>query len=456
MKFFSLEKIKGEHTWRTLFFHSSWSLTLTAGFSYFLGLVRDKVLASEFGLSRSLDIYNASFVIPDMILSVLIGTALSAAFVPIFSKHYDINKEQAYKYAHQIISWGITIVIGTAVFVGIFLPYFTHLLVPGFEGEDLKTYILLTRMLLLSPIIFTLSSAFGRILISVKEFFWWGLSPALYNLGIILGALLLAPYFGIMGVVIGTLIGALFHMVNRFWPIKKKKYGFYYRIDYSVSDDIKETVKLALPKIFQYGMWAIMLMSFTSIASQLAEGSVAVYNYARNFQSLPVSLLGIAIALATYPTLSHDAGKGNFKKFKKDFKFNRKRSAIYTSLAALALALISRPLIQILLGGGEFGCDDILLLSSVLTVYCLSIPLESMMQIYHRAFYSLRNSFIPSILHGANIILTIYLAKTLTSVIDIFAIPIGFAVGLAVHITLLSIIFPFLLRKRELKFDKNI
>ncbi len=396
-----------------------------------------------------MDIYNASFVLPDLLQSLFIGTALSAAFVPIFTKLYDEKKTLGYEYTHQILTLGVTLIASLGIIAALTMPYIAPFLVPGFEGADLEQYIMLSRVLLFSPILFAISMTFGRVLISVKEFFWWGLSPALYNIGIILGVIYLYPKFGMLGLVMGTVFGALLHMLNRLWPLKRKKYHFKVKLDFRFTPEIIETIKLALPKMLQYGMWHFMLLSFTSITSALPEGSVAVYGYARNFQSLPVSLLGIAIALAAYPTLSHDAGKGNFKKFTRDFKKNRIKSLFYTTLAAIALAILSKPLVGLLLGGGAFDQSDINLLSSVLMVYCISIPLESMLHIYHRSFYSLRNTVIPSLMHAFSILITILMATYLSKTIGVFAIPISFASGLAIHITVLATVFPILLKKRE-------
>ncbi len=445
----ALKALKESGNWKTVLFHSSWSLTLGSGLSYFFGFLRDRILAQTFGLSRTLDIYNASFVIPDMILGVLVGTALSAAFVPIFTKQYDEKKSLGYAYANQMITWGLTLIIFVAIIIAFTLPLFAHFLVPGFSGEELDKYILLTRVLLFSPILFTLSNSYGRILISVKEFFWFGLSPALYNIGIIIGIIFLVPKFGIVGLVMGTVMGVFLHLLNRLRPLKKKKYNFKNRIDFTFSPEIKETITLMLPKIVQYAMWFIMVMAFTSIASSLAEGSVAVYGYARNFMSLPVSLLGIAIAMAMYPTLSHDAGKGNFAKFRRDFKRNRLKSMIYTTLAAITLALLSKQVVGLLLGGGEFGQSDIDLLAGVLMVYCIAVPLESLLHAYHRAYYSLKNTIIPATLHAFIILGIIISAKTLVPSIGVYAIPASFAGGLVIQVIILAAVFPLLLKKRE-------
>jgi len=98
-----LKNLRESGNWKTLLFHSSWALTLTSGLSYFFGLVRDRLFAHTFGLSRTLDIYNASFVIPDLLLNVLVGTALSAAFLPIYLKRYDEKPEFGHAYARKML-----------------------------------------------------------------------------------------------------------------------------------------------------------------------------------------------------------------------------------------------------------------------------------------------------------------------------------------------------------------
>ncbi len=434
---------------KNLLLHSSWALTIASGLSYFFGFVRDRIFAQTFGLSRTLDIYNAAFVIPDFILTVLIGTALSAAFLPIFSKKYDEKKEQGFVYGQQMMSWGIVIMAVVGIITAITLPLFAHKMVPGFNESDLQKYILLTRIMLFSPLLFVVSNVYGKMILSFKEFLWYGLSPALYNVGIIVGVLFLVPQIGITGLVIGNLFGILLHLAIRLIIIKRKKYNFKHKFDLRISPEIKETMKLMAPKIFQYAMWSFMLASFTSIASNLAEGSIATYNYARNFQSLPVSMLGIAIATSMYTSLSHDAGKGNLKNFKKDFKRDRIRALIYTTLAAIALAIFSKPLITLLLGGGKFSQENINLLTMTLQIYCIAIPLESMLHIYHRGFYSLKNTIIPATIHTFTILGTIITAKFLASTIGIYALPVSFAVWLMFHVITLATIFPILLKRRE-------
>jgi len=443
------KKFKEPGNFKTLLFHSSWSLTLTSILSYSFGLLRDRIFAHTFGLSRTLDIYNASFVIPDLLLNVLVGTALAAAFLPIYTKRYDEDPKLGHAYARQMLSWGVTIIVTFGVLVALTLPLYAHLVVPGFNAEELKQYILLTRIMLLSPILFTISNLYGRVIMSFREFLWYGLSPVMYNIGIVLGVIILVPYAGTVGLVLGTVFGILMHLAVRYIIVRKPKYRFSHKPDLKLSPEIKETFRLMLPKMLQYFMESLLLMSYTGMASKLSEGAIAAYNYARNFQSLPVSMLGIAVATAMFTSLSHDAGKGNLKKFITDFRRDRTRCFVYTTLAAIAMAALSKPLIGLLLGGGKFSTSDVHLLATTLQIYCLSIPLESLLHIYHRAYYSLKNTLIPSLFHAFNILLMIILAKITAPLIGVYAIPISFACGLALHVTILISIFPFLFRRRE-------
>ena len=444
-----IKSLKEPGSLKVLIFHTSWAFTLTSGLSYAMGLFRDRIFAHTFGLSRTLDIYNSAFAIPDMAFAVLLDTALAAAFIPIFAKLYDQEKEKAYAYARQMFTWGVTLMAIVGFIIALTLPFYAHRLVPGFSPEETKQYILLTRILLLSPILFTLSNTFGRMLISLKEFFWFGLSPALYNLGLVVGALWFAPHFGITGLIFGDLLGVLMHFGIRFGMALRREKTFRVKPDLTLSPEIKETAKLAPPRMVQQIMWHVMLLGFTTIASGLPEGSVVAYNLARNFQGVPVSLLGIAIALAAAPSLAHDAGHGNFVKFRQDFRRNRIRSLVYTTLAAVALALVAKTAIGILFGGGRFGSTQVELLSSVLVVFCFSVPLESLMNLYQQAYYALKNTWIPSLMGICGIIIAITTAKTLAPTVGIYAIPIGFTLGLGIEVILLSSIFPFLLKKKE-------
>jgi putative peptidoglycan lipid II flippase len=254
---------------------------------------------------------------------------------------------------------------------------------------------------------------------------------------------------GARGLILGTILGTLLHLAVRYAIIKRPRYAITTRADYTVSPEIRETLILTAPKLIQYVMASAMLWTFTSIATNLGEGAVAANNYARNFQSVPVSLIGIAIASALFPSLSHDAGKGNFKKFSADFRSGLARTIVYTTLAGAGLAVLSKFVITTLLGGGKFTSENVTLLALTLQIYCLSVPLESLMHTYHRAYYALKNTLLPSAVHTIFMIASIAAAYLAAPKIGVLAIPACFAGGLLIHIAILAFLFPAQIRKAE-------
>src|SRR3989338_2407732 len=213
---------------KNLILHTAFALTFTSGLSYLLGLLRDRTFARTFGAGTVLDVYNAAFVVPDFLLAFLVTSGLSAAFVPIFSGLDESRKKEAIVYTNLVLSYGLLILSLLLVVFAIILPYVTDYLVPGFDEIKTAEYIKVTRLMLLSPIFFTVSNTFGNVLLSIKEFFWYGLAPVMYNLGLIIGVFFLVPYFGgVTGLVVGTVIGAAMHLCVRLPSVLK--YGFRFK-----------------------------------------------------------------------------------------------------------------------------------------------------------------------------------------------------------------------------------
>ena len=420
---------------KNLLFHTALALTFTSGLSYFLGLVRDRTFAVTFGASSELDIYNAAFVIPDFFLALLVTGSLSAAFVPIFSQLDEKERHKALKYTNQIISYGLVILVIACAIFALVLPYFTNFLVPGFDAAKQAEYINVTRLMLLSPILFAISNTFGNALISIKEFMWYGLAPVMYNIGIIIGVFAFAPTYGVFGLVMGTILGAALHLGIR--TPSMIRYGWRPNFCLKMSPEIKETIHLMIPRIAQLGMWQILLWWFVRLASQLEEGSVTIYAFARNFQSVPVSLIGIAIALAAFANLSSLAAQKKFSEFSHLVRTKALTVFGLTALAAAALAALSYPVINILLGGGKFDQAAVIATSSLLMVYCLSVPLESVVHLLARSHYALKNTWRPSLIHVSTIALTMFSSAYLLEDFGLFAIPAAFAIGLVLQTSFL-------------------
>jgi len=198
--------------------------------SRILGLVRDHLLGTTFGaLSGSglfdLDTYYAAFRLPDFLFNLLIYGTLSAAFVPIFVQYLKKDKiEEAWKFASSVMNIAIVLIFAVCAVVFIFAPWIVPVFVPGFGDERLALTIQLTRIILISPIFFTVSAVFQSIQNSFKTFFFYALAPLVYNLSIIGGIIFLSPRYGVIGVAWGVVAGSALHALVQVPSMIKNKF----------------------------------------------------------------------------------------------------------------------------------------------------------------------------------------------------------------------------------------
>jgi putative peptidoglycan lipid II flippase len=414
-------------------------LGITTLLSYVLGLVRDHYFARVFGATRVLDAYNAAFLIPDLLFNILVASGIAAAFVPIFSELLKLDTKRALKYANSVITAAIGSMIITSVIVIIFADPISALVVPGFNAVDQHLVAKILRLLSLSPIFFGVSNAIGAMLVTKRRFLYYGLSPVLYNLGIIAGTILLAPYFGVMGIAIGTVSGALLHFAVRYFDAWRS--GFVFKPDFSFkTKEFKQTLRLMLPKMFGHPIELLTFWAFTAISSTLIPGSVVVISFARNFQSVPVSLIGITIATTAFPILAMTIADRSIGRFRKILKDSFLLIFFSSCAAALVTYLVREPLVRLALGGGAFTAGDIARTAATLGVFALAIPTEASTQLLARAFYATKNTLIPVILGIIGFIISVGSAYLLVPRYEILAMPLGFFIGSAVKLILLVIL----------------
>ncbi len=421
-------------------------LASTTLVSYLLGLFRDRLFAHIFGASRALDAYNAAFLMPDLLFNILIASGIAAAFVPLFSEIYRSDHEKAYAYSNSVVSAAIITMTMTGIFFVVFAKQISFIVAPGFDAEGRAMVTGILRWLSLSPIMFGVSNTIGAMLVAKKRFFFYGISPILYNLGMILGAVFLSPYFGINGVAIGTVCGAGFHMLIRIIDGYLSGYKFKMNFNFK-TPEFKKTVALMLPKMFGHPVELAMFWGFTVLASSLSAGSVAVMNFARDFMSVPVSLIGITFATTAFPVLSETIASHSTEKFKKTLKDSFLLIFAGSVFCAVVTFIIREPLIRLVLGGGRFDEKAIARTAMTLGIFTLGIPTESIIHLLARAFYATKNTVIPVIMSVIGLIIAIGVGYLLLPSLDILAIPVAFALASTTEMLFLIILLPYRIRQ---------
>jgi putative peptidoglycan lipid II flippase len=418
---------------------------LTFG-SYLAGLARDRTFAQTFGAGSELDAYNAAFVLPELLLDVLVESGLAAPFIPIFlALRGEGDGSEGDRFARTILSGAIAVMGIAAIVMFVFADATTGLIAPSYTGEQRELYVSLFRVMLVTPILFAASLTLGNVLLAEQRFAWYGIAPLLYNAGIIAGTLLLTPGMGIYGPAIGAIIGASLHLASRLVGLR----GSRFRIGLGRSfrmPAVREFVRLMLPKMVSHPVESTTFLFFTSVATGLAAGSVSSISFARNFQSVPVSVIGVAFALAAFPALSSLHADGDRPGFLRLLRTNLLSVTAFTTAAAAALVVVGSLAIRIFLGGGAFDADDVARTSLVLGAFAVAIPFESLTHLLSRAIYATRHTLLQVLASLTGLGITVLATLLLLPGLEILAIPIGFAIGQAAKVALLAVALAVRLR----------
>ncbi len=410
---------------------------LTLG-TYAMGLVRDRMFAHFFGAGADLDAYNAAFVLPELALDVLVAGGLVAPFVPLFLGLKGEAEEAARAFGRTILTLAVVVMAIAAAVLFILAPETVGITGPGFTPAQRELYVGLFRVMCLTPVIFAASVVLGEVLVAEQRFLLYGMAPLLYNGGIAAGTLLLADRLGIYAAAVGAVGGAIAHLAIRVVGVLRTTFRPRPMLALRTKG-LGEFMRLMLPKMVSQPIEPLTFLYFTAVASTFEAGSVSSVSFARNYQSMPVSLIGLSFAVAAFPALSAAAAAGDRRAFGRVLGTNLAAIGAFATAAAIALFLVRGLLIGVLLGGGAFDSEDVARTTLVLGAFTLSIPLESWTHLLARALYATRTTILPTIASVAGFVAIVLVTGLLAPGLGLVAIPIGFAVGMAVKVVLLAV-----------------
>jgi putative peptidoglycan lipid II flippase len=399
-------------------------IALSSLASRFLGVVRDHILASQFGAGTTLDIYYAAFRIPDLIYNLIILGALSSGFIPIFTsliKNYkcesgkncdphEQNKE-SWELASNVLNY-LFLGLGTLSVIGIiFAPELTHLITPGFSPQQQASTAALTRIMFLSPLFLGISGILGGILQSFKRFMIYSLAPIFYNLGIIVGALYFVNWWGISGLAWGVVLGACLHMAIQLPTVYHLGFRYKFKLKRHDTNTIR-IGRMMVPRTLSLAISQINLVIVTALASNLASGSLAVFNFANNLQSFPIGIFGISFAIAAFPSLAATAF--DEEKLTKNFSQSFRQILFFIVPATVLIIALRAQIIRVVLGSGRFDWQDTILTMNTLGIFAISLFAQATIPLLVRVFYARHNSRTPFYIGlftvAVNTALALYLA----------------------------------------------
>ncbi len=378
--------------------------------SRILGILRDRILASEFGAGGFLDIYFVAFRIPDTIYNLLVLGAISAGFIPVFLDCLGKNgKKRSWKMVNSLVNIMFFALIGITFVLFLFTPNIIRLLAPGFDAAQMHSAIGATRIMFLSPIFLGFSSIWGGVLQSMKQFFVYSLAPIFYNIGIIFGALFFVPYWGIYGLAFGVVFGAFLHMLIQLFAVQEQGYRYEFLHDWK-DPDVWKIFRLMIPRSLALAVSQINLFVVTIFGSMIAVGSIAVFHLANNLQSFPLGIFGISLAVAAFPTFSEMISKNDTNGFVQNFA-KTARQVLFLMIPASALLIVLRAqIVRVVLGAGAFGWEDTINTADALAVFSLSLFAQALIPLLARGFYAHHNTKTPFYVGLISVFLNIFLS----------------------------------------------
>lgn len=428
-----------------------------------LALVRDRLFAHYFGAGSELDIYYAAFKIPDL-LYVLFASVLSVyVLIPFISERTEKgDTEGARKLLSQVFSLFIGGYILIACVVGIYAHALTSFFFPGFDTAQQTTLVFLLRLLLIQPLLLGISSLCGVITQLGQRFVLFAVSPLLYNVGIIVGVVCLYPLWGVQGVVWGVVLGALLHLLIQVPFVRQSTL----RPFFTRSIDMREVSTLlynSLPRALTLFMGQIVLLAYVGIASVMAKGSVSVFQFAFNLQSVPLAIVGVSYSVAAFPVLALLYSQGHRAEFV-DRVETTMRHLLFWIVPITSLIIILRSqIVRVILGSGAFNWDDTRLTAAALALFSLSLIAQAVNLLIVRAFYAGGDTKIPFVVTVFSTIGTLCISLGLYSFFvfspgfasiisnmlrvssipgaEIMMLPLGYSLGQLVHAGVLFVLF---------------
>ena len=387
--------------------------------SIVIGLVRQRVVATQFGTGLAYDAYSAANGIPELLFTMLSGGALAFAFIPIYTELLQQGERvKSSRLVSQIINSILILTLAASVLIALAAPILVGArwgIAPNFDPDTQQLTADIMRILLLSTIIFAGSSILSGTLQAHQHFLLPALAPSLYSLGIIAGAAFLSQTLGIFGLAWGAVAGALLHLLVQIPGI------LHYRIRWIPSlgwhdPELKRVAVLMAPRVLD------LLMARASIdwinanlGSGLGEGRVSALRYAYQLMNTPWTLIGTAIGIAVFPTMAALAAQRDSKAQRETLHGSMRAILSLAIPAGAALILLGRPVIGILFEGGEFTSQSTELVYYALQFYVVALISQSMLEVVVRAFAAQKDTLTPLLVSfittALNIGLAIWLSR---------------------------------------------
>jgi len=394
-------------------------MMITTAIARILGFAREAVMVTLFGQNYLTDAYRAAFSIPDFIYMLLVGGALSAAFIPVFSSYISNGREkEAWESASVVFNYIVLLLLILIAVAYFFTAPLIRLLAPGLPPTYAALAISLTHVMFIQTFFMALSGISQGILNSYNEFAAPAIGSVLYNLFIIILGIALVKQFGIQAFAIGVVIGAVFNFVVQIPALRRVGIHYHFTFDYKNPGFVKIMI-LVVPVLLGLSVSQFNLFVTQNLASSVGAGMISALNLAQKIMNLPVGIFGVAIATAIFPTLTTLAARGEMADFRRRSSLGLRAIFLVTIPSAFGLAALGEPLIKLLFQQGQFTEAMANTTFQVLLYFCVGLAAYAGIMVLNRSFYALKDTLTPLLAAVATIGLNVFLSLQLADIMGV-------------------------------------
>jgi putative peptidoglycan lipid II flippase len=412
--------------------------SFATGLSRLLGLAREVVAASYFGVTGAMSAFTIAFQVPNLVRALFADSALQGAFVPVFSELLEKGeRKEAFRVASSLF-FLICLVLAavTALFILLAEPLM-GLFAPGFDDDPALKELTVNLARLMFPIVvlLALSGLVVGMLNSFEHFAVPALAPAAWNLVIIAALVGLVPVLPeddeIYAYAIGILAGTVVQFLLPLPWLRGRGGRLTLKIDWR-DERVRRVLKLMLPVTIALGLINVSLLINSVFGTLVSDQAPAAIDKAFRIYQLPQGLFSIAVATILFPTMSRFAARGARDDLRRTMGNGVRQICLLLIPSAVLMAVLAEPITRLVYERGAFGQEATDLTSTAMLWWSISLPFQGVSLLFSRTFFSLQRPWATTALAGVNLLVNAAVAAALYGPFEIAGIVLGTVAGTVV------------------------
>jgi putative peptidoglycan lipid II flippase len=357
--------------------------------SQMLSLLRDRTFAHTFGAGQVLDLYYAAFRVPDLVFAIVSSLVSAYVIIPriAHAEPTAVRRLLSETATFLLVAGGVVCAVLAVLMPELLTALFPNLM----QGSESGAFVLLARLLLIQPILLGLSGIVSSVTQVHRRFALFALSPVLYNLGIIVGTVYGYPLFGLPGIGLGVVLGALAYLLVQV-PVLASS-GVMPHLMWPKLRDMLPIVRDSVPRSLALGMNSITALALTAVASRMSSGAVSVFTFATNLAAVPLALIGSSYAVAAFPALSE--ASDDRAAFANILSASARHILVWSLVSFGLIIALRAHVVRVILGTGAFDWEATRLTAALFVVLAFGLAADALELLFNRALYAARQSWRP-------------------------------------------------------------